>query len=98
MAVHYESYLIGVREYKNRTKRHSTLDAAKKHILRSIKPGTHRPAWIFRVDSDGKGQRTSLPGQYEVWQDASGIVGLYIRRARPNRLSSKPIMTLRGGR
>ena len=94
MAVHYESYLIGVAGYKGRTRRHSTLDAAKKHILRSIKPGTHRPAWIFRVDTAGKGQRMSLPGQYEVWRDASGIVGLYIRRVRPNRLSAKPIMTL----
>ena len=94
MAIHYESYLIGVQGYKGRTEKHSSLDAAKRHILRNIKPGTSRPAWIFRVDNSGKGQRNQLPGQYEVHKDSSGVVGLYIRRPRPNRLSSKPVMTL----
>ena len=95
MPVYYESHLLAVRGYKHRIKKHSSLDAAKRYVLRSIRPDSSRPAWIIRVDTAGKGQRNSLPGQYEVHTDPfTGKVGLYIRRARPNRLSSKPIRTL----
>ena len=95
MTVYYESHLLGVRGYKHRIKKHSSLTAAKKYILRSIKSGSSRPAWIVRVDTDGKGQRNMLPGQYEVHTDIfTGKTGLYIRKSRPNRLSSKPVMVL----
>ena len=95
MAIKYESYLIGSQGYKGRSKIHSSLDVAKRYILQSIKLGSSRAAWITRIDTEGKGQRNKLPGQYEVHRDwETGKVGLYVRRVRPNRLSSKPVMTL----
>jgi len=86
----YKSILLLSGDYRHEEKTHLSLKSAQKYILTSIKPGTHRAAWIIR--SDG-GKERKLPGQYEVHKMGSKT-GLYRRMNRPNRLVMKPVMTL----
>jgi len=88
----YKTMKLGVRQYKNQTKNHTTLNAAKRYLLNTLE--RDRPAWIFRL---GNGKERMLPGQYEVWspQPMFGIKkkGLYVRNRRTGSLGLKPIMT-----
>lgn len=88
----YKTVLLGVRGFKHREKTHRTLKAAQRYILDNIKPNSHRPAWIYRINADGS--EVKLPGQYEVhaMYDTGFKVGLYRRTDHPNRLSHNPIM------
>ena len=85
----YKAVQIGVRNLKNKETMHSTLEQAKRHLLRTLKP--HQPGWIVRVSG---GKEHMLPGQYEVHEmlETGFKPALYLRKDKPNRLGRKPIM------
>ena len=85
----YRAVQLGVLNLKHKETMHSTLERAKRHLLRTLK--LHQPGWIIRVSGS---QERKLPGQYEVHRMVeTGLKpALYLRRDKPNRLGMKPIV------